>query len=142
MFNLNHADGKEANEAIKQTANDVDQVKRSSSHNFISTDNAALHIISENLLRENIYKWLSPPDPSTNHNIACGTHYKKSATWFFQGSIFREWRSTSSFLWFHGKRTPSLTSHPRPSDEVLICSWLWQKYSLVSGYIAPSIIRD
>jgi hypothetical protein len=99
-----------------------------------------LHIISEIQLRESIHKWLSPPNPSTNHNIACGTHHKKAATWFFQGSIFREWKSTSSLLWIHGKRAPSPTSHRIHSDEILNCSWLRQEYSLVSGYLALSII--
>ncbi|KAF8483006.1 hypothetical protein DFH94DRAFT_647558, partial [Russula ochroleuca] len=77
-------DGKEVKVATQQTAADVDQVKR-------------------NQLRESIHKWLSPPDPSTNHNIACGTHHKKTASWFFQGSIFQEWKSTGSLLWIHGK---------------------------------------
>ena len=57
----------------------------------------------------NGHKWLSPPDPSTNHNIACGTHHKKTATWFFQGNIFREWKSTGSLLWIHGKRLLSFS---------------------------------
>jgi hypothetical protein len=77
-------DGKEVKVATQQTAADVDQVKR-------------------NQLRESIHKWLSPPDPSTNHNIACGTHHKKTASWFFQGIIFQEWKSTGSLLWIHGK---------------------------------------
>ena len=34
-------------------------------------------------LRESIHKWLSPPDLSTNHNIACATHLKRTASWFF-----------------------------------------------------------
>ena len=38
FFNLDRSDGKETNQVIKQTANDVDQVKRSSSPNFISTN--------------------------------------------------------------------------------------------------------
>ena len=94
---------------IKQA---VDEVKRSS-FNFIFTM-GHLHIIVENQSWENIHKWLSPPDPSTNHNIACDTHHKKTATWFFQGSIFREWKSTGSLLWIHGKRAPSL-SHFSPN---------------------------
>ncbi|KAF8476562.1 hypothetical protein DFH94DRAFT_803602, partial [Russula ochroleuca] len=71
--------------------------------NLIRADYRILSILSGNQLRENIHKWLSPPDPSTNHNIACGTHHKKSASWFFQGSIFKEWKSTGSLLWIHGK---------------------------------------
>ena len=83
----------------------VDQVIRSSSFDIISATYSALHIISENQLRENIHRWLSPPDPSTNHNIACDTHHKKPATWFFEGNIYLEWKSKGSLLWVYGKRT-------------------------------------
>jgi len=38
------------------------------------------------------------PQPSTNHNIACDTHHKKAATWFFQGGIYQEWKSTVAAL--------------------------------------------
>ena len=86
-------------------ANDrVDQVIRSSSLDLVSAVYSALPIISESQLRENIHRWLSPPDPSTNHNIACDTHHKKIATWFFEGNIYREWKSKGSLLWVHGKR--------------------------------------
>ncbi|KAH9010035.1 hypothetical protein EDB84DRAFT_1280103 [Lactarius hengduanensis] len=49
--------------------------------------------------------WLSPPDPSTNQNIACTTQHEGTATWFFRGSIFMEWKTkaTISLLWVHGK---------------------------------------
>ena len=69
---------------------------------------------------DDIHKWLSPPDPSTNHNIACATHQKRTANWFFQGSVFTGWKSTDSdpLLWIHGKRA-SYTSRLTPSDEVL-----------------------
>ncbi|KAF8489917.1 hypothetical protein F5888DRAFT_1147957 [Russula emetica] len=77
-------DGREANMVMQQTANDVDQIKRKQ-------------------LRKSIHKWLSPPDPSKNHNIACDTHHKKTAKWFFQGRIYQEWKSTGSLLWVHGK---------------------------------------
>ncbi|KAF8488039.1 hypothetical protein F5888DRAFT_1623654 [Russula emetica] len=53
--------------------------------------------------RKSIHKWLSPPDPSTNHNIACGTHHKKAAKWFFEGNIYQDWKSKGSLLWIHGK---------------------------------------
>jgi hypothetical protein len=142
MFDFNRSDGNEAKLVIKQTAGDVDQVKRSSSPNLISTDYGALHITLENQLRENIHKWLSPPDPSINHNIACDTHNKKTANWFFQGSIFREWKSTSSLLWIHGKRTRSPPSHPIPSDDILNFSWVRQEYSLVCAYLVLSVVCD
>ncbi|KAI0290287.1 hypothetical protein BC826DRAFT_1187375 [Russula brevipes] len=77
-------DGKETSVVIQRTANDVDQLKR-------------------NQLRENLRRWLSPSDPSTNHNIACGAHHDGTASWFFQGSVFKRWKSTGSLLWIHGK---------------------------------------
>src|SRR5712671_6955039 len=65
-----------------------------------------LRLPSGNQLRESIYKWLSPPDPSTNPNIARGIHHKGTANWFFEGSTFREWKEMGSLLWIHGKRAP------------------------------------
>ncbi|KAH9954666.1 ankyrin repeat-containing domain protein [Russula dissimulans] len=50
-------------------------------------------------LRQEIKKWLSPPDPSTNHNIACSVQHQVTATWFFNGGIYEEWKSTPSLLW-------------------------------------------
>ncbi|KAI0277802.1 hypothetical protein BGY98DRAFT_934155 [Russula aff. rugulosa BPL654] len=62
-------------------------------------------IFTGNQLRQDFLRWLSPPDPSINHNIACGAHHKRTAEWFCQGSIFTEWKSNGSLLWLHGKRT-------------------------------------
>ena len=104
---------------LQRAANNVDEIKRWSSLDLSSADHATLPILSGNQLRENIYKWLSPPDPSTNHNIACGTHHKKSATWFFQGSIFKDWKSTGSLLWIHGKRLSHPLSNSTRSDNIL-----------------------
>lgn len=94
---LNCSDGRETNEVVKK-------VERSSTPNLINIGYGTLCIILENQLRDSVHKWLSPPDPSTNHNIACGTHHKKTAKWFFEGSIYQEWKSKGSVLWLHGKR--------------------------------------
>jgi hypothetical protein len=73
-------------------------------------------VVAGTQLRQDLHKWLSPPDPSTNHNIACGAHHKRTAQWFFQGSIFAEWKSTISLLRLHGKRTFScMEVEPAPS---------------------------
>jgi hypothetical protein len=90
------------------------------SSNLIGADYSALPILLGKQLRESIHKWLSPPDPSTNHNIACGTHLKKTASWFFQGSIFQEWKSTGSLLWIHGKRLSCPLSDLTSSNTVLM----------------------
>ena len=115
---------------MQQMATDVNQEKRLSS-NFISFHSRVLPIISGNQLRENIHKWLSPPDPSTNHNIACGTHHKRTASWFFQGTIFQEWKSTGSLLWIHGKRLHRRLFNSTPSNIIMYPSWLGQERSVV-----------
>ena len=60
-----------------------------------------------NQLRESLRRWVTPPDPSTNHNIACDIHHGGTAEWFFLGSIFAEWKSNGSLLWIYGKRMPA-----------------------------------
>jgi hypothetical protein len=65
---------------------------------------------SGNFERENLKTWVfsspHPPNPSINHNIACDSHHEGTAIWFFQGSIFGEWKSGGfkSVLWIYGKR--------------------------------------
>jgi len=90
-------------------------------------------ILTGNQLRYELRKWLSPSDPSINHNIACGAHRKQRAEWFFQGSIFTEWKSNGSLLWLHGKRTFSYIS----SATTLMatsCSGLREERTLVCPY--------
>ncbi|KAH9060258.1 hypothetical protein EDB87DRAFT_1831520 [Lactarius vividus] len=74
----------EAKLVIQQTANSVDELKC-------------------NNIKQLLRTWLSPADPSTNHNIARKAQHKGTAVWFFQGSIFIEWKSIGSLLWVHGK---------------------------------------
>ncbi|KAH9083709.1 ankyrin repeat-containing domain protein [Lactarius deliciosus] len=54
-------------------------------------------------LHDKSRQWLSPADPSTNYNIACKTYHDGTATWFIQGTTFREWQVTGSLLWIHGR---------------------------------------
>jgi hypothetical protein len=92
---------KEANE---RSANIANEEMRSYS-DFNAVDSWGLFILTENLLRVNSKKWLSSPDPSTNHNIARKAHHKGTASWFFQNRIYEQWKSSPSFIWIHGKRT-------------------------------------
>ena len=48
--------------------------------------------------------WLSPVDPSTNHNIAQKAQQEGSAVWLYEGSVVIDWKASSSLLWIHGKR--------------------------------------
>jgi hypothetical protein len=94
-------------EVIQLAAGGVDRIERSWFTNRIYAGHAGSIILTGNQLRQDLRKWLSPPDPSTNHNIACNTHHKGTASWFFEGRTYNEWKSTTgpeSLLWIHGKR--------------------------------------
>lgn len=39
-----------------------------------------------------------------NHNVACQARHKGTAEWFFEDDTFKQWKSTGSLLWIHGKR--------------------------------------
>jgi len=115
FFNSYLPDGKEARVVMQQTANEVDQMKRWSSSNNIDIIRAGSTVLTGNQLRQDLRRWLSPPDPSTNHNIACNAHHEGTAAWFFQGRIFGKWKTTDSLLWVHGKR---MFSAVPPNDTI------------------------
>ncbi|KAF8264005.1 ankyrin repeat-containing domain protein [Lactarius quietus] len=69
---------------IQQTATGIDEIKWNQWKQLLRT-------------------WLSPADPSTNHNIARKAQHEGTAVWLFQGKIVIEWKSTGSLLWIYGK---------------------------------------
>ena len=127
-------DVKEANQVIHRSANIADEERRSYS-DLTAIYFGVLFILTGSQLREKAQQWLSPPDPSTNHNIARKAHHKGTTSWFFQGSIFEEWKSSPSLLWVHGKRIflfLSTTSHPTDSH---FCSRLRQERFMVCYFL-------
>jgi hypothetical protein len=69
-----------------------------------------------------------------NHNIARKAHHKGTADWFFQGGIFKKWRSSPSLLWIHGKRMLSvpLCRHPIHLN-LYLRSGVWEECTLVGS---------
>jgi hypothetical protein len=55
-------------------------------------------------LARGIQRWLSPPDPSTNHDYVWKAHHTGTSSWFFESDALTKWKKTGSFLWIHGKR--------------------------------------
>ena len=74
------------------------------SYNFNAQRSERSDRFTGNHFRDSLLRWLSPPDPSINHNTASKVHHIGTAQWFLQGSIFSQWKSTDPFLWIHGKR--------------------------------------
>jgi len=68
--------------------------------------------------------WLSPPDPSTNHNTACNTQYEGTSTWFFERSTY----GSQNYL------CCGSTGNVRPSFfELLLCAPLTFPFVAGSG---------
>src|SRR5712691_3534353 len=87
----------------------MQQERRSSSFTPATLYFRGLIMATGRQTRRDLHSWLSPLDPSTNHEIACNAHHEGTTTWFFHGGIFEQWGSTPSLLWINGKRTlPSL----------------------------------
>ncbi|KAH8985186.1 hypothetical protein EDB92DRAFT_1950202 [Lactarius akahatsu] len=52
---------------------------------------------------QNLRRWLSPPDPSINHNIMCSSQHERTSAWLFKEVTYEEWESKGPLLWIHGK---------------------------------------
>ncbi|KAI0260114.1 hypothetical protein BC834DRAFT_1044836 [Gloeopeniophorella convolvens] len=75
----------EALASIQQIVDDVNKIKR-------------------DLLHQKCTKWLSPPDPFSNHAAKRKQCHRGSTDWFIHGNAFGEWTASErSFLWLHGK---------------------------------------
>jgi hypothetical protein len=94
---------------IRGVDDKLDQANRSLSFQTPDRHSSSSDCFTGNQLRDSLLRWLSPPNPSVNHNIARKAHHDGTTQWFFEGSIFNRWKSTSSFLWVHGKRVLFLT---------------------------------
>ena len=106
MDPLIRLDGEKTMGAIQNLTTELSNLNRSLSHipAIGCRDSSAL---AGNQLRQDLRKWLCPPDPSVNQNAASVAHHKGTAAWFIEGSTFENWRVSGSLLWVHGKRTPS-----------------------------------
>ncbi|KAI0259996.1 hypothetical protein BC834DRAFT_961477 [Gloeopeniophorella convolvens] len=59
--------------------------------------------IAADISRQRLLEWLSPPDPSMNHNETRSRHYDGTSTWLVNSSAFLEWKANGSLLWISGK---------------------------------------
>ncbi|SRR6266436_8337973 len=97
---------KERNAAIWRSVEAAGEEKRLYS-DFIVKFAGLIDRHRESVTREaaTVGRWLFPPDPSINHNIARKAHHEGTASWFYQGGVFGDWKSSSSLLWVNGKRS-------------------------------------
>jgi uncharacterized protein YoxC len=134
-------DVQDVGDKVQDVDDKLDQANRSSCLDPDS-HSAGSDIFTGSQLRDNLLRWLSPPDPSTNHHIACKAHHNGTTKWFFQGSIFGQWKSTGSFLWVHGKRALLFIFAMRsPLITPYFYSRLRKKRCLVRPSILSTLVR-
>jgi hypothetical protein len=66
-------------------------------------------LLGDQLLKS-FRQWLSPPDPSINHNSARRAVHSGTTKWFIEDSRYKEWKATGPLLWVYGKCMSSLSS--------------------------------
>ena len=93
-------------------------------------------------LQERARRWVSPPDPSTNHVIARRIHCGESAVWFTRGHTFDQWNLMGGLLWIHGIRA-SFLSLPYSVFSSLMaiyaCSGIWKDHPMVGATSSGSL---
>src|SRR6266576_262568 len=62
------------------------------------------HCLVGDQLQRDVQHWLSPPDPSKNHDFVWKAHHTGTSAWFFESKVLTEWKSSGSLMWIHGKR--------------------------------------
>lgn len=82
-------------------------------------------------LREKFRRWLSPPDPWTNYNLARESYYRGTGAWFIRGDTFGQWKSTGSLLWLNGTRARLFFPSFPTADGFQRLSWFRKDYYLV-----------
>ena len=90
--------------------NQVNDLNRESSPNFITADHKVSNSRTGNELRKDLRKWIAPPDPSVNFNTATDAHHEGTAAWCTKGDTVLTWKESGSLLWIHGKRIYPITS--------------------------------
>jgi Cdc6-like AAA superfamily ATPase len=69
----------------------------------VSTVQITSESIKSNLHAARMKEWLSPPDPSTNANMARKVRHEGSGNWLLQSTVFQTWQAGSlRHLWLRG----------------------------------------
>ena len=110
---------------------------------IVNTCTNSQMIVGERIIQD-LQRWFTPPDPSTNHNIACGSQHERTAVWVFSENVYQEWEATGALLWLHGKGL-CLQSQIDVSSDGSSRSGLGKEHPLVcrnnvSPYIAAHVL--
>ncbi|KAK1641297.1 hypothetical protein BDP81DRAFT_131052 [Colletotrichum phormii] len=72
-------------------------------HEGVSQIRLATKSLQQSQHFQELIKWLSPPDPSTNYNKASRQRHERTGQWFLESKEYSKWKkSPKSSLWLHG----------------------------------------
>jgi hypothetical protein len=91
----------------------INELKRQLFSNVAATALNDREFLPGNKLQQDIFHWLSPPDPWKNHNISRELRYSETGSWFINGNTLSEWKVSGprTLLWIHGKRKLPFTAY-------------------------------
>ena len=95
-------DTKETKGIVQQIASEMSSRDCEYLNLIVNTCRDSQMILGERILQD-LHGWLTPPDPSTNHDIAYSSQHERTAVWVFNENIYQEWESSGALLWLHGK---------------------------------------
>jgi hypothetical protein len=90
--------------AIQKVESQVSSLNRSWTYPTLAQPRM-LSVLIGSESRENLHRWISPPDPSNEYNTTCDAQHEGTAAWCTKSNTFADWKRSGSLLWVHGKRT-------------------------------------
>ncbi|KAI0285510.1 hypothetical protein BC826DRAFT_1109310 [Russula brevipes] len=87
---------------IEDAISRLDALTREENLMVVAKSLELLYELKRTQLGQNFRTWLSPPDPSINHNTACKIQHDGTARWFIEGDKIRDWKKNGSLLWICG----------------------------------------
>ena len=92
--------------------------------------------------QQKIRKWLSAPDPSSNHYDAVKKRGPETGLWLISGELLRNWKmSPHSFAWLYGIRMSSLYKIPSVTNnckQLVAESRFYGQLTVVDRYLQKS----
>ncbi|KAI0286240.1 hypothetical protein BC826DRAFT_1178858 [Russula brevipes] len=127
---------------VLSNANMIREGVRNVNDNVTSMKHA-MNGAQRNQLREKLMAWLAPPDPSINHNTACGTQHEGTASWFLESDTFDEWKQNDSVLWIRGNPGSRKTVLCSSASQILTGMFYISFSKLVTmGRNSPASVRS
>ncbi|WDK21587.1 hypothetical protein CGRA01v4_12877 [Colletotrichum graminicola] len=102
LLRLIHPSNLQAEKKMKETLEHMNGSLSSIKSTLLEIE-TQMDTMSSNSHIQKLRQWLSPPDTSSNYNIARESRHDGTGLWFLESAAFREWvHGSRKHLWLHG----------------------------------------